>query len=182
MENNFIHTFNLKDLSICDNLISMFNDKNNDKFKKPGRITKGIDKNVKDSVDMEVSIFDNNTIINSYYEELKIGINNYYEKYGKYMASVSIKENWNIQYYPPGGGFKTWHSERTDKNKSIRYLVFMTYLNNVDNAGTEWLYQNYKTEAKKGLSVIWPVDFTHVHRGIISQTQEKYITTGWFSL
>ena len=58
----------------------------------------------------------------------------------------------------------------------------MTYLNTVPNAGTEWLYQNYKTEAIKGLSVIWPSSFTHTHRGIISNDNEKYIITGWLNL
>ena len=51
----------------------------------------------------------------------------------------------------------------------------MTYLNTVPNAGTEWLYQKYKTEAIKGLSVIWPSDFTHTHRGIINKDNEKQI-------
>ena len=60
-----------------------------------------------------------------------------------------------------------------------RVLVYMTYLNDVDNGGTEWLFQNYKTEAKKGLSVIWPAEWTHTHKGVISQ-QEKYIATGWY--
>jgi len=26
---------------------------------------------------------------------------------------------------------------------------------------------------------MWPSDFTHTHRGIISKTKEKYILTGW---
>ena len=46
----------------------------------------------------------------------------------------------------------------------------------------EWLYQNYKTEAVKGLSVLWPSDFTHTHRGIITNEYEKYIVTGWLNI
>ena len=58
----------------------------------------------------------------------------------------------------------------------------MTYLNDVtDEGGTEWMYQDVKLDARKGLSVIWPSDFTHTHRGIVSPTQEKWIATGWFS-
>ena len=57
----------------------------------------------------------------------------------------------------------------------------MTYLNDVtDGGGTEWYHQEYQSNAKKGLSLIWPADFTHVHKGIVSPTQEKYIVTGWF--
>ena len=57
----------------------------------------------------------------------------------------------------------------------------MTYLNDVPNGGTEFLFQKLKVPAKKGLTLIWPTDFTHAHRGIISKTNEKYIITGWFN-
>ena len=58
----------------------------------------------------------------------------------------------------------------------------MTYLNDVEDGGTEFYYQKLKTKAKKGLTLIWPTDFTHTHRGIVSKTKEKYIVTGWFTL
>ena len=35
--------------------------------------------------------------------------------------------------------------------------------------------------AKKGKTLIWPTDFTHTHRGVISLSKEKYIITGWLS-
>ena len=58
----------------------------------------------------------------------------------------------------------------------------MTYLNDVDDGGeTEFLYQDVKTKAVKGKTVIFPVEWTHTHRGIPSPTQDKYIITGWFS-
>jgi len=36
-------------------------------------------------------------------------------------------------------------------------------------------------QPRKGLTLIWPADWTHHHRGVVSPTQEKYIITGWFS-
>ena len=38
-----------------------------------------------------------------------------------------------------------------------------------------------KIKAVKGKTVIWPTDFTHTHRGIVSPTEHKYIATGWFN-
>ena len=58
-------------------------------------------------------------------------------------------------------------------------LVWMVYLNDVEDGGTEFMYQKLKIPARKGLFLMWPSDFTHTHRGIISQTKEKYILTGW---
>jgi hypothetical protein len=57
----------------------------------------------------------------------------------------------------------------------------MTYLNDVtDHGETEFYYQNLKVTPQKGKTVIWPADWTHTHRGIVSPTQDKYIVTGWF--
>ena len=58
----------------------------------------------------------------------------------------------------------------------------MTYLNDVVDGGeTEWYYQNIKIKPVKGLTVIWPTDWTYTHRGLTSPTQTKYIATGWFN-
>jgi hypothetical protein len=57
----------------------------------------------------------------------------------------------------------------------------MNYLYDVPDCGTSWKYQDFEIEAKKGLSVIWPSDFTHTHKGIVSHTSEKWIATGWFN-
>jgi hypothetical protein len=58
----------------------------------------------------------------------------------------------------------------------------MTYLNTVtDNGGTEFLNQQLIINAEKGKTVIWPADWTHTHRGVVSATQDKYIITGWFN-
>ena len=58
----------------------------------------------------------------------------------------------------------------------------MFYLNDVEDEGeTEFYYQKLKVKPKKGLTLIWPADWTHTHRGIPSKTQEKYIATGWYS-
>ena len=58
----------------------------------------------------------------------------------------------------------------------------MTFLNDVPNGGTMFKYQNITVPAKKGLTLIWPTDFTHTHKGEISKTHEKYIVTGWYTL
>ena len=55
-----------------------------------------------------------------------------------------------------------------------RHLVFMTYLNDVfDEGGTEFFYQKIKAQPRKGLTLIWPVDWTHLHRGIVSPSEKN---------
>ena len=93
-------------------------------------------------------------------------------------------ENYNTQHYKKGEGFFKWHYERgADAEMNWRRsLVFMTYLNDVEDGGTEFLNQNCEVKARKGLTLVWPADWTHTHRGIISQTKEKTIITGWIKL
>ena len=92
-------------------------------------------------------------------------------------------EQFNIQKYKPKEGFTKWHTERASLHPNVisRHLVWMTYLNDVkDGGGTEWYHQDFQVQAQKGLTVIWPAEWTHVHRGIVSPTETKYIATGWF--
>ena len=178
---NFIYTFNI-DPTVCDQLIQYHTD--NIEYKSEGKVGDGtqIIKEVKESVDVTFYNNSNHGAIKNYFNELQKGYVSYVEKYNLQYLKLGTENGSVLQYYPPGGGFKQWHWERSQPLVSSRQLVFMTYLNDVtDEGGTEWMYQDVKLDARKGLSVIWPSDFTHTHRGIVSPTQEKWIATGWFS-
>ena len=86
----------------------------------------------------------------------------------------------NLQWHPPGGGFLTWHTERHSARSpnSHRHLVYMTYLNTVSQGGqTEFLHQGLTVKPEQGLTIIWPADWTHTHRGLVSD-HAKIIMTG----
>ena len=185
---NFIYEFNInKDL--CDRLIDYH--KSNQEYKHEGfNSHKKVDKTLKDSIDVNVYPSSNNPNIGFYFNEIGEGLFKYFKTYkfpepSNMSLNLFTKEGFNIQYYPPGGGYKNWHFERADTHGHIitRTLVFMTYLNDVEDQGeTEFHFQKVKIKPKKGLSLIWPADFTYTHRGIPSPTQEKYIATGWFNM
>ena len=42
------------------------------------------------------------------------------------------------------------------------------------------IIKKIKVKPEKGLTLIWPADWTFTHRGIPSP-QEQYIVTGWLS-
>jgi len=182
---NFIHEWTIQDKQICDDLIQYHKDQK--EYKGSGLVGTGEeDKDIKDSTDVAFWPGSQSPIIKKYFKLLQIGLNDYLAKY-PFVDTMSLwsKEPTNIQHYLPNGGYHSWHFERnTNEHPMIsRGLVFMTYLNDVTDKGeTEWYYQNYKIQPKKGLSVIWPTDFTHTHRGIPSPTQEKYIVTGWWNI
>lgn len=140
--------------------------------------------NIKESMDVGIPCQCKHPSVVNYFAELQVVLYKYIEKFPfSEFSAFSVREPISVQKYPKGGGFKTWHSERTqnDYTQNIRHLVYMTYLNDVPNGGTEWFHQDKYVEAQKGLTVIWPADWTHVHRGRVSHDHEKIVATGWFS-
>tara|TARA_B100000214_G_scaffold172488_1_gene124030 strand:- start:1646 stop:2188 length:543 start_codon:yes stop_codon:yes gene_type:complete len=174
---NFIHEYYI-DEKICKKLIQYH--KKNKEYRAKGVTATGYNKDVKDSTDVYVYNMSNDPNIRAYFKALSTCVDNYCKIYGINQVHTSHMGN-NIQHYAPGGGFKKWHCERGNLFFSGRALVYMTYLNNVTDKGeTEFKYYNLKVKAKAGLTLIWPPDFTHTHRGIPSPTQHKWIMTGWF--
>ena len=165
--------------NICDNVIKYFEE---NKDKQASGLSGGkLDLDKKDSLDIEIKP---NSVLTEYEVALFDVMKEYRKKYDNLhnQSSYSLNSNWNIQYYKPNGGFKKWHCENSYGNESVksRILAFMTYLNDVDDGGTDFLYQNLTSPAKKGLTLIWPAYWTHTHKGQISKINEKYIATGWF--
>jgi hypothetical protein len=188
---NFIGGWYLDKLTLCDRIL----DYHKTMEKVEGGTYKGIvsgnedvqsfDTNIKDSTDC---ILDGNTVLyTEYVEALQEVVNLYIEKYPKANAyeAFYIRQYVNIQRYNPNQGYHAWHTERACGRSPVlasRHLVFMTYLNDVtDDGETEFWHQKLKVKPEKGLTLIWPADWTFTHRGITSPTQTKYIVTGWFN-
>lgn len=182
---NFIAGWTIDNTQLCDELIDYF--EKSDK-KKTGKLGRGeIDKKRKNSTDLSLSPYpdDLDDAPKKYLKVLLKVINEYKKLYiycDKQKEEWGIREPFNIQRYFPNEGFYQWHSERGGLAKADRHLVFMTYLNDVVDGGeTEWYHQKMKIKPEKGLTVIWPTDWTYTHRGLTSPTQTKYIATGWFN-
>lgn len=166
------------DNKIIDSLIEYYEQSPD---KKPGVIGDGrVEPGVKDSTDLILK----GELFVKYYQYLTQVFKEYIATYPScnQYGSWGIVQWPGIQHYKPGQGFHAWHCERTDAQAPTcnRHLVFMTYLNDVTDGGeTEFLHQKVKIKPEKGLTVIWPADWTFTHRGLSSKTQDKYIVTGW---
>jgi len=165
----------------CDGLISYYN--KNSKGIKPGEIKEStVDKKIKDSFDLHITSENMDDEVLQYRKYLQIVLENYMKVYPEVDTYSHFNvHSFNIQKYKSNGGFKVWHFERSSPSFANRVLVFMTYLNTIKNGDTYFKYQKKKIPAIKGLTLIWPTDFTHTHKGVIT-SNEKMIATGWFSL
>lgn len=184
-ESSFIGAWYLPDLRVCDELIAYFKQSGE---KLPGQIghLHEVNTAIKDSTDLYIETREfSHPVVQGYLHNLLAVARSYMDKYpaARDVGPWGVTENINIQHYRPGAGYKQWHCERfgTSPPALNRHLVFMTYLNDVfTEGGTEFFYQKIRTEPRKGLTLIWPSDWTHLHRGVVSPTEEKYIITGWF--
>ena len=143
-----------------------------------------VDPSIKDSMDNLVFIGITDTRVRDFTGEVNRVMNNYVDHF-PLCAKTNIwkmEEFFNLQYYKPGGGYHMWHCERQSSSRSntYRHMVWMTYLNDVPDGGTEWFHQDLYIPAEKGLTVIWPADWTYHHRGRKSDTSDKLIATGWY--
>lgn len=175
---DFILMEYLKDISICDDIIDFY--ENSDKKGQGKMAINNVAQYIPEKKDSMDCILES-PLLDKYLNSLQNVMNTYMEKFpmSKSEAAWGIVENVNIQHYKPNQGFKSWHTERSCANNN-RHLVFMTYLNDVMDGGeTEWFHQKGRVKPRKGLTVIWPSDWTHMHRGIVSKTEHKYIVTGW---
>lgn len=105
----------------------------------------------------------------------------YVQKYSylKKLDTNTILEV-KIQKTKVGEGYHTWHCENAEMKARNRILAFSVYLNDVAEGGeTEFLYQKCRFKPEKNTLLVWPSQFTHVHRGNPPLSNDKYIITGW---
>ena len=91
----------------------------------------------------------------------------------------------NLQRYAPGEGFHQWHCDWTISDEATepgnRVLAWILYCDSVEEAGTEFHWQNHHETAERGKLVIFPAAPSHIHRGRINDKLSKTIATGWIN-
>ncbi len=164
---------------ICDDLVTLFKDNKDTQTQGVVGPPLRVDPNEKTSTEVPIHpSYDHPTFV-IYKNFLGNIIHEYEKKYPEIeeFSKFGMVDACQLQYYKPGEGYKVWHCER--ESKENRCLVFMTFLNTVPEACTHFKYQDLTVPAEKGLTLIWPPDFTHTHKGQITKQHEKYILTGW---
>jgi hypothetical protein len=114
-----------------------------------------------------------------YQEHLMDCIKDYSDKY-LFDEPLDFHSHPKYQWYKPGEGFYAEHFDALGPEQD-RVVAFITYLNTVtDGGGTHFVWQDQTVDAVAGKTVLFPASYTHRHKGVVSETQEKLIITGWF--
>ena len=183
---NFIGSWIIDPLSICDELIAYF-ELNKDK-QKNGVIGGGLNLDAKNSIDIQISPKDLSLAGNEVFEKYLQNLFSCYQDYAiQWPFLTTFAENlqvgsFNIQRYQSGQHFQVNHTERTGMATLHRLFAWMTYLNDVDQKdGGSTFFSHYgiDIQPRKGLTLIWPAEWTHAHKGNLLNANSKYIITGW---
>ena len=183
---HFIGSWILEPVSISEDLVNYF-EVNLAKQAK-GRTTSGLNPNIKDSFDIRIKpkeiILPGNEVFKTYFEKLFQCYKNYIYEW-PFLEDLAQKleiGSFNLQKYNPGQHFKKIHTERLSIETSHRVFAFMTYLNDVEEGGSTYFsHYDLEIQPRKGLTLIWPAEWTHAHRGNILKEGSKYIITGWIT-
>ena len=170
---------------MCKKIIDFFEDNKElqvrGRYALDGEIIR--DPNIKDSKDMSLS-FDDGTIPSIIITKV---LNTYTNLYTETFRSTSLinyfstEWGYNLQRYNPGQGYHALHCENSGRGVE-RVLAWTLYLNTVtDGGGTYYPEYDKTVNALEGRLCIFPAFWTHAHKGIVSNTQTKYIATGWQS-
>ncbi|MDA0689360.1 MAG: 2OG-Fe(II) oxygenase [Proteobacteria bacterium] len=181
---HFIGSWFLEPLSLCDDLIDFF--ETHPDHQAQGKTAGGLNLESKKSVDLTIRPRElrqnDHAAVRRYLEALFACHKDYLEQWPFLQGVLPRAEvsSFNIQRYQPGGHFQKVHSERTTLATSHRVLAWMTYLNDVEDGGTtHFVHQDMELQPRKGLTLIWPAEWTHAHKANVLNSGVKYIITGW---
>tara|TARA_R100000742_G_C4274868_1_gene95052 strand:- start:140 stop:703 length:564 start_codon:yes stop_codon:yes gene_type:complete len=167
----------------CETIIDEFEDNKDKQIE--GTSGGGLIKpKVKKSTDITYHINDDSKTTGIIEPNLEKYLNEYKKKYPELDTLTKWKcdKLYNVQRYKPTEGYYKPHCEVSGGKGSMnRLLVWMYYLNDLDKGGTEFTIYDTIIHARRGRLVIWPAYWTHTHCGVISNTQTKYIATGWYT-
>ena len=107
-------------------------------------------------------------------------VDKYLEQFPLLGSRKFIIHDCKVKKIKCGAGFHAWHYENGNGSDARRTFVVQIYLNDdFDGGETEFLYQNKREKAVAGDVLIFPCQYTHVHRGNPPIDGDKYLVTSW---
>jgi Rps23 Pro-64 3,4-dihydroxylase Tpa1-like proline 4-hydroxylase len=172
---------------ICDEIINLFESSPD---KSDGLIMSGVNKSIKDTMNINISKSGKwKNIYECLESELAYNIKNYRSMIGKYAEADYVFfsdkleiTQFMVQRYIQNEGKYTYHNDfhmDTGKQK-FRVITYIFYLNDVSEGGeTEYFGGEIRITPKCGKLVLFPSSWTFPHCGRMPISSNKYIITGW---
>jgi len=102
-------------------------------------------------------------------------------RYPSLQVDALGSTGYKIQKYRRGEGHFTWHVDSFGPMAEARVLALILYLNDVTSGGeTEFHHQARAIEPRAGRGILFPTAWTHMHRGVVPQSGDKYVISSFF--
>ncbi len=182
--NHFISSWSINDEDLNE-IIDYFNSSHENHTQgafKPGLI----DKAKKDCIELSIKPKDVDekklNFIFNYLNKIKNCYADYIEQWGYlqnntqkiYIGSIKIEK------YLLSGHHKEYQCDRNDIHTSHKSLSWITFLNNTEKEEgcMNFKYFDCSIQPKKGLTLMWPSDWTHINNHDVVKTQDKLTIRG----
>lgn len=167
----------------CSSVIDRF--EKDEKLHFQGTVGKGVvDLDVKVCTELAISWnkswYDVDKII---YESVGSTLQKLTEKYPGLKFDEVEDEGYRVKRYLPNGVDRfDPHVDQGGAHNSHRQLVFIWYLNDVEEGGeTYFPYHDIKIKPERGKLVTFPPFWTHLHQGLKPVSGPKYTIGGWMN-
>jgi len=191
-DNNIIDLLYIKQHSIsievCNDMIKLF-EKSDGRY--DGVTASGLNKQTKYTTDLVITdggphwtrfnkllSKELNNNVREYVKKYNNKVSETYEIFGtNYLTTESMQ----LQKYNKNVGKYIYHQDFSCdwKNKKMRQLTFMWYLNDVEVGGETEFWSKYRIKPEAGKLVLFPASWTFPHRANVPLSSDKYIITGW---
>ena len=122
-----------------------------------------------------------NALSDIFWSKFNPCLDEYMLKYQVQLYSPVYAYGFKLHKVKKGEGYHVYHYEDNSHDGRNRIFAFMTCLKAPEEGGeTEFLHQSKRIKQEVGKTLIWPVGFTHLHRGNTVLQGDKVYITGWF--
>jgi Rps23 Pro-64 3,4-dihydroxylase Tpa1-like proline 4-hydroxylase len=171
---------------LCEEIIEMFE---NDDSQYEGVTAVGLNKHIKDTKDMIIPNNDKwNKILKVLTKELHRNLNLYIKllktdlnDYAIFSKNFLYENSFQIQRYRKNEGKYIYHHDHDIRfdQKDHRVITYLWYLNTVYQGGETEIWKTIKIKPEQGKLLLFPASWTFPHSGLIPESNNKYIITGW---
>ena len=182
----------------CLDIIELFENNTN---KRDGITLEGVNKNIKDTVDLNIPLNDEKWYKYSSFlkKELNRNIIKYLGvlndnkelvndnqlssdlKYIFFNNDVLSSDILLMQRYKQNTGKYIYHNDfaLNPTTKKYRVITFLWYINTVEEGGETCFGESFKIKPEQGKLILFPACWTFPNCGKVPLSGDKYIVTGW---
>ena len=185
---------NVLSKEICNKIIKLFEEDTTNQY--AGRVAGGImQKDIKNTIDYNRPFCDDNKHWGKIVPLLKYETAHHLQEYLNIIEKhIQTADNTFQNYtdkiyelldiallhkYEKGEGVYSTHTDDTIREGLERRMVFLFYLNDVEEGGETIVLKTHKIKPEAGKLLVFPASWAFPHKGCVPLSNDKYVVSIW---